>query len=206
MLKSTIDTIINKYKLLKENLLKKSLKQEKFWETKQKYLKQFVKQQQQYDQSSKDGFNDAINTKSLSGSNFNIASINLSNYKEKLENKISSILTKAPLVLNPRTQEMNTNQLKKKQNTNLRIKRINNNLDDNNNDYNSDNLVDNDRYKDSQQTINMFKETESKSLDQTKKILYDLSSLMTNFKQKVSQQSEMTQDSNFLIKFIIFLL
>lgn len=53
-----------------------------------------------------------------------------------------------------------------------------------------------DVYIDSPQTLNQFKEAETQNLDKTKKILYDLSDLLTNFSSKVLLHKEMTENSN----------
>ena len=60
---------------------------------------------------------------------------------------------------------------------------------------NINNIENIDKYREEAQTLIMFKETESKSLDTTKRIINDLSQLMTEFSKKVVQQSSLTQES-----------
>ena len=58
-----------------------------------------------------------------------------------------------------------------------------------------------DRFRESENTMQLFKESEQKDLDKTKKILFELSDLMTNFSAKVLEHQQITQTS---ILFIIF--
>jgi hypothetical protein len=52
-----------------------------------------------------------------------------------------------------------------------------------------------DRYKESFNVISMFKESESKDLEKTKTIIFELSELMNVCQKKMFEQSEMTQES-----------
>lgn len=64
----------------------------------------------------------------------------------------------------------------------------------------SDLKIDNEElYKDNLPSLNIFKESENKSLEKTKNILFELSDLMTNFSTKVMQHQEITQNSKILI-------
>lgn len=51
-------------------------------------------------------------------------------------------------------------------------------------------------YEESFQTLSLLKKEDSTDLDRTRKILFELSDLMTNFSFKVQQHHEMTQQSN----------
>lgn len=51
-------------------------------------------------------------------------------------------------------------------------------------------------YEESSQTLSLLKKDDSTDLDRTRKILFELSDLMTNFSFKVQQHHEMTQQSN----------
>ncbi len=48
-------------------------------------------------------------------------------------------------------------------------------------------------YEESAQTLSVLKKEDSSDLDRTRKILFELSDLMTNFSFKVQQHHEMTQ-------------
>lgn len=50
-------------------------------------------------------------------------------------------------------------------------------------------------YEESSQTLSLLKKEDSTDLDRTRKILFELSDLMTNFSFKVQQHHEMTQQS-----------
>lgn len=50
-------------------------------------------------------------------------------------------------------------------------------------------------YEESAQTLSVLKKEDSSDLDRTRKILFELSDLMTNFSFKVQQHHEMTQQS-----------
>lgn len=50
-------------------------------------------------------------------------------------------------------------------------------------------------YEESSHTLSLLKKEDSTDLDRTRKILFELSDLMTNFSFKVQQHHEMTQQS-----------
>jgi hypothetical protein len=50
-------------------------------------------------------------------------------------------------------------------------------------------------YEESSQTLSLLKKDDSSDLDRTRKILFELSDLITNFSFKVQQHHEMTQQS-----------
>jgi len=61
-------------------------------------------------------------------------------------------------------------------------------------------------YSDSQFAMSIFKATESKDLEKTKQILFELSDLVNTFSHKVVEQQQITENSkhkNKLKKFII---
>ncbi len=60
-------------------------------------------------------------------------------------------------------------------------------------------------YEESSQTLSLFKKEDTTDLDRTRKILFELSDLMTNFSMKVQQHHEMTQQSKHKIEFYIII-
>jgi hypothetical protein len=54
-------------------------------------------------------------------------------------------------------------------------------------------------YREAPEVVNIFKENESKGMEKTKQILFELSDLMTNFSTKVHQHHEITQNSKYLL-------
>ena len=53
-------------------------------------------------------------------------------------------------------------------------------------------------YLESAQSLSLIKKDDTSDLDKTRKILFELSDLMTNFSFKVQHHQEMTQQSKFI--------
>jgi len=58
-------------------------------------------------------------------------------------------------------------------------------------------------YEESSQSLSFLKKEDTSDLDRTRKILFELSDLMTNFSMKVHEHHEMTQQSIHKFKFVL---
>jgi len=104
--------------------------------------------------------------------------------KNKNKNKLDSIARILEMTKNNKAKE---NDLERKNNN------ITDNIDDKFNQSHNP-------YEESPQTLGLLKNEDSTDLDRTRKILFELSDLMTNFSFKVQQHHEMTQQSKQFFK------
>ena len=135
IIKSNLDNLITNFKILKQNIYKKSKQQERFNEEKFKFFSE--KEKEPTD-------------------NNNIE--NNRNLKAKIKNKIKEIL---PFDLDKFEETIKN------------------------------------KYKEESHVIEMLMDKEKQNFEKTKKILFDLSSLMTNVQQKLQEQGEMTKNILF---------
>lgn len=135
IIKSNLDNLITNFKILKQNIYKKSKQQERFNEEKFKFFSE--KEKEPKDNNIENG-------------NRNI--------KTKIKNKIKEIL---PFDLDKFEETIKN------------------------------------KYKEESHVIQMLMDKEKQNFEKTKKILFDLSSLMTNVQQKLHEQGEMTKNILF---------
>jgi hypothetical protein len=129
ILRTEVDGIEKDYKILKQKILKKARKKEKFYQIKEDFIKT------------------ASNETNLE-----------KEVKESKTDKIEKITTFQPIQ--------------------IPVEEIN-------------------EYKDSENVINILKEPEHSNLDKTKKILMELTDLLTHFSTKVYQHQEMAETSKY---------
>ena len=128
ILRTEIDGIERDYKILKQKILKKARKKEKFYQLKEEFLKNVI----------------------------NEPTIEKEQPKEIKRSRIENIIPSQPIP--------------------TPIEEIN-------------------EYKESENVINILKEPEHSNLDQTKKILFELTDLLNHFSTKVYQHQEMADTS-----------
>lgn len=103
----------------------------------------------------------------------NILSLNLKNLPNPFKTKEENILEKSK----------NT---KKKENTEINMIHLN-----------EESHKEEEIYRETENTMSMFKESEQKDFEKTKQILFELSDLMTNFSAKVIEHQQITQTSKY---------
>ena len=135
IIKSNLDNLITNFKILKQNIYKKSKQQERFNEEKFKFFSEKEKEP---------------NDNNINNGNRNL--------KTKIKNKIKEIL---PFDLDKFEETIKN------------------------------------KYKEESHVIQMLMDKEEQNFQKTKKILFDLSSLMTNVQQKLHEQGEMTKNILF---------
>ena len=196
ILKSKIDVVLKAYKSLKQNILRKLNKKENFYKTKEDFIKSHSSEGKSIINliyfigiSISTGPIKSLLTLNIKNVVSGLGGGSIDDRKSKYTpSQIKKSMSKSPLHEIKNSSHINENissnlsRSQKPENTMIPIPSTE-----------EENI-----YSDSQFAMNIFKASESKDLEKTKNILFELSDLVNTFSHKVVEQQQMTESSKYI--------